>query len=115
MTASPLTPTDLDALGEQLLAKARESRARRAAETILGGQGAVLRQTAMALLAETELPEHESPPEASLHVLSGHLRMSGQGRSWELGSGDFMPIPPERHGVLAREDSFFLLTVRRPI
>ncbi|GEK86754.1 cupin domain-containing protein [Microbacterium aerolatum] len=115
MTGSPLTHTNLTELEERLLDKARESSSRRAAETLYGGRDAVLRQTAMALLDEAELPEHDSPPEATLQVLSGHLRLTGQGRSWELSAGDIMPIPPERHSVLAREDSFFLLTVRRSV
>ncbi|MEW1961994.1 LuxR family transcriptional regulator [Microbacterium sp. NPDC077644] len=115
MTGSPLTPTNLAELEEKLLGKARGSSSRRAAETLYGDRDAVLRQTAMALLGEAELPEHDSPPEATLHVLTGHLRLTGQGRSWELTAGHIMPIPPERHSVLAREDSFFLLTVRRSV
>lgn len=115
MTDAPLTPTNLTEIEEKLLEKARESHARRAAETVHGGREAVLRQTAMVLLDEAELPEHDNPPEATLQVLSGHLRLTGQGRTWELNAGDFMPIPPERHSVLAREDSFFILTVRRAV
>lgn len=115
LSEAPLTPTNLAELQEKLLEKAGESTSRRAAETIHGGHDAILRQTAMAVLDEAELPEHDSPPEATLHVLSGHLRLTGQGRSWELTSGEIMPIPPERHSVKAREDSFFLLTVRRSV
>lgn len=115
MTETPLTHTNLAELQENLLEKARGSSARRAAATIYGGHDALLRQTMMALCGEAELPEHDSPPEATLQVLSGHLRLTGQGRSWELNEGDLIPIPPERHAVLAREDSVFLLTVRRAI
>lgn len=115
MTEGPLTHTNLAELQEDLLEKARASSARRAAATIYGGHDAVLRQTVLALLGDAELPEHESTPEATLQVLSGHLRLAGQGRSWELSEGDIIPIPPERHGVLAREDSVFLLTVRRSV
>lgn len=113
MTEAPLTHTNLGQLQADLLKKAAESSARRAATTIYGGHDAVLRQTVVALLGDAELPEHESPPEATLQVLSGHLRLTGQGRSWDLSEGDIIPIPPERHGVLARADSVFLLTVRR--
>ncbi|CAH0164609.1 MULTISPECIES: cupin domain-containing protein [unclassified Microbacterium] len=115
MTGSAPTRTNLEELQTKLLAEARESSSRRAAETVYGGRDAVLRQTAMALLEEAELPEHDSPPEATLQVLGGHLRLTGQGRSWELAVGDLIPIPPERHSVLAREDSVFLLTVRRSV
>jgi len=115
MSGSALTHTNLGELQEKLLDQARESSSRRAATTVYGGRDAILRQTAMALLDEAELPEHDSPPEATLQVLSGHLRLTGQGRSWELAAGDIIPIPPERHAVLAREDSVFLLTVRRSV
>lgn len=108
-------PTNLARLSQDLLEKASEARARRAAATVYGGQDAVLRQTVMALLAGTELPEHESPPEATLQVLAGRLELRGRDRSWQLGAGDLLPIPPERHSVLAQDDSVFLLTVRRSV
>lgn len=113
MSESQVTPTNLTELAGTLLHKAHESAARRAAETVYGGRDAVLRQTAMALVNQSELPEHDSPPEATLQVLIGRLRLTGAGRSWELSAGDIIPIPPERHSVFAREDSVFLLTVRR--
>lgn len=113
--AQPLQPTNLIALQEQLLERARSVNARRAADTVYGDRSAVLRQTAMALLADAELPEHDSPPEATLQVLTGRVRLSGRDRGWELGAGDILPIPPERHSVTALEDSVFLLTVRRAV
>lgn len=103
---------DLTALQEELLARARAASARRAAHTVHGGDG-MLRQTALALLAGAELAEHDSPPEATLQVLSGRIRLNGRGRHWELRAGELAPIPPERHSVAAIEDSVFLLTVRR--
>lgn len=107
--------TNLASLQEQLLAKARSANARRAAETVYGGRDAILRQSALALLAGAELPEHDSPPEATLQVLVGHLQLRGHDRQWELTAGDIIPIPPERHSVTALEDSVFLLTVRRSV
>lgn len=115
MSESAPTQTNLAELGRQLLQKAHASHARRAAETVYGGRDSVLRQTAIAMLDEAELPTHDSPPEATLQVLSGRLLLTGQDRSWELTAGDLIPIPPERHSVLARADSFFLLTVRRAV
>lgn len=112
-SAAPLTPVNLLSLQDRLLAKARSVDARRAAETVYGGREAILRQTAMAVLAGSELPEHDNPPEATLQVLSGRVRLNGHDRSWELTPGDMLPIPPERHSVTALEDSVFLLTVRR--
>lgn len=109
----PLATTNLFSLQERLLTKARDSSARRAAETVYGGRDAILRQTTMALLADVELPEHESPPEATLQLLTGRVRLCGHDREWLLVAGDLIPIPPERHSVIALEDSVFLLTVRR--
>lgn len=103
---------NLTRLQESLLGEARAAQPRRAAHTVHGGDG-MLRQTAIALLAGTELAEHESPPEATLQVLSGQVRLSGDGRHWDLGAGELVAIPPERHAVSAAEDSVLLLTVRR--
>jgi quercetin dioxygenase-like cupin family protein len=107
-----LERVDLTALQETLLAAAREAHARRAARTIRPG-GTMLRQTVLALLDGAELSEHESPPEATLQVLSGRIRVDGQGRSWEVSAGELIALPPERHSAAALEDSVFLLTVRR--
>lgn len=115
MPDSPVTPVNLTELEARLLEKARASTARRAAETVYGDREAILRQTALVLLEGAELPAHDSPPEATVQVISGHLQLSGLGRAWELRAGDLIPIPPERHSVLAREDSCFLLTVRRAV
>lgn len=107
-----LEAVSLIALSDTLLAAARSSHSQRAAHTVFGGTG-LLRQTAIALLADAELGAHESPPEASLHVLVGKVRLAGQDRHWDLSQGELVPVPPERHSVAALEDSVFLLTVRR--
>jgi len=106
-----LDVTDLGEVSRALLAAARASSAQRAADTVYGGP--LLRQTAMALLAGAELGEHASPPEATLQVLSGRVRLSGAGRSWEISAGGLLPIPPERHSLAALEDSVVMLTVLR--
>lgn len=110
---SPNGTIDLKALADDLLGKARGAHAHRAATTVYGDRDSLLRQTALALLKDTELAEHESPPEATLQVLTGRIRLNGQGREWELTGGEIVPIPPERHSVTALEDSVFLLSVRR--
>lgn len=109
---SGLEAVDLGALQETLLVAAGTAGARRAARTVYGGEG-LLRQTALALLAGAELAEHDSPPEATLQVLTGKVRLFGDQRDWELAAGALIAIPPERHSVAAVEDSVFLLTVRR--
>ena len=54
-----------------LLDEARAHSAHRAARTLCGGTGHVLRQTAIALLAGSTLSDHENPGEATLQVLVG--------------------------------------------
>lgn len=109
---SGLQPVNLIAMQHELLTEAHSATARRAAHTVYHG-GALLRQTALALLAGAELAEHDSPPEATLQVLTGKIRLIGQEQDWELGTGDLIAIPCERHSVVAVEDSVFLLSIRR--
>ena len=105
--------TNLEQVQDRLLAKARASRAQRAAETVFGDRDTLMRHTVMAMLEGVELPEHDSPPEASLQVLTGSVRLFGDAREWTLGACDLIAIPPERHSVTALADSVFILTVRR--
>ncbi|MFV0319729.1 MAG: cupin domain-containing protein [Microbacterium sp.] len=107
--------TNLHQLQEELLAKAHASGAGRAAATVYGGRDSILRQTALALTGGAELAEHDSPPEATLQVLTGRIVLRGADREWQLAAGELAPIPPERHAVDAVEDSVFLLTVRRAV
>jgi quercetin dioxygenase-like cupin family protein len=93
--------------------RAQESGEGRAAHTVFGGHAHVLRQTVIALTAGQELSEHENPGEATVHVLSGRVRLVGQGTSWEGRSGDLIAVPPERHRLEALEDSAVLLTVAK--
>lgn len=103
----------LPAAQERLLAAARASSAQRAADTAYGARDTVLRQTMLALLAGAELAAHDAPPEATLHVLTGRVRLITDEQSWELAAGDLVAIPPARHSVTADADSVFLLTVIR--
>ena len=107
--------TNLTVLKRELLKKARDSGSHRAAVTIYGGGDSVLRQTLIALAAGAELGEHDSPPEATLHVLIGTITLYGDQRQWRMESGDHIQIPPERHSVIANEDSIFLLTAIRSV
>jgi quercetin dioxygenase-like cupin family protein len=100
----------LDA-AEQLVAQARDSHSGRAAQTVYGGHDHQLRQTVIALAADHELAEHESPGEATLQVLLGTVLLTAGERSWEGGVGDLLVIPPERHALAALSDAAVLLTV----
>lgn len=101
----------LTELADELLAKARDVNAGRAAHTVYGGQGHQLRQTVIALASGHELAEHDSPGEATLQVLVGQVRLGGDSGSVECSAGDVVTIPPERHSLAALQDAVVLLTV----
>lgn len=103
--------TSLHDLAEDLLGRAREAHSGRAAHTVFGGANHLLRQTVIALLAGHELAEHNSPGDATLHVIDGRVRLDSSSGAVEGGAGDFLVIPPERHALAALEDAVVLLTV----
>ena len=70
----------------------------------------VIRQTLIALLTGEALGEHEAPPEATLQVLSGQVRLTAGEDSWQGRTGDLVIIPDRRHDLLALADSIVLLT-----
>jgi quercetin dioxygenase-like cupin family protein len=102
--------TDLQHLADELLARAAEASARRAAQSLPHPAGG-LRQTVLALLAGAELAEHEAPGAASLQVLRGRARLVAGEEVVELGPHQLAPIPPRRHSLQADEDTVVLLTV----
>jgi len=91
--------------------KAAASRSGRAAETVYGGAEHALRQTVIALTAGSALAEHESPGEATVHVLSGRVRLAAAGTAHEGVAGDLLVVPPQRHSLEAIDDAAILLTV----
>lgn len=101
----------LEALARTHAQQAAENPAGRSATTVHGGHEYVLRQTLIALVAERGLSEHESPGEATLHVLRGRVRLDAGDDGWEARTGDLLIIPPVRHSLTALEDSVVLLTV----
>ena len=106
-----MTTTDLRQISDELLERAAASPAQRAAHTIHGGSDHPLRQTVIALIAGSELDEHENPGDATLHVLRGRVELRSGGGSTAVGEGELAPIPPARHSLSAAEDSIVLLTV----
>lgn len=99
--------TDLTREAETHLAAARTSPHGRSAQLVL--HDGVLRQTVIAVVAGSELAEHNAPPAASIQVLSGRVRVTGLEEA-EVGAGQLAVLTHERHAVLALEDSVFLLT-----
>jgi quercetin dioxygenase-like cupin family protein len=82
---------------------------------VYGGHEHVLHQTLVALAAGRRMEEHESPGEATLHVLQGRVRLVAGADSWDGLSGDLLIVPASRHALEAIEDSVVLLTVaKRP-
>ncbi len=102
----------LAALVDRHIEKARSVSSGRSSDTVYGGAEHSLRQTVFALTAGTKLHDHESPGEATLQVLSGHVVVTGGPQGDVDGHmGDLMVIPPVRHGLTAVSDSVVLLTV----
>lgn len=101
----------LVATARELTRKAAAGGDGRAAKTVYGGHEHSLRQTVIALTAGSSLAEHENPDEATVHVLTGRVRLVSARTSWEGRSGDLLVVPQERHSLEALEDATFLLTV----
>ncbi|WP_181275217.1 LuxR family transcriptional regulator [Brevibacterium oceani] len=107
------TVLNLTALSTELLDKARASHSGRAAKGIF--VGAYLRQALLTLSAGSELADHDSPPEATLQVLRGEVRLATADDSWELSEGDLIAIPSQRHSVTALSDAASILTIRTDV
>ena len=101
----------LTAVVREHLTIARAATNGRSSHTVFGGHDHRLRQTLIALAAGHELAEHESPGEATLHVLIGAVQLTTATDSTRLSVGDIAVIPTERHGLRALEDCGVLLTV----
>ncbi len=109
--AAPDQPVTLAALGEEVLAQARQVDAGRSARTLIPGAGAPLTQTVMALTAGSRLHEHRAPGPATIQVLRGEVRLGAGGVDLALSAGQWAPIPDEVHDLVAVSDAALLLTV----
>ena len=101
----------LTTLAAEQLEVARTASSGRSAVTVYGGREHDLRQTLIALAAGNSLGEHDSPGEATLQVLQGHVRLHADDDSWDGRTGDYVLIPPSRHDLEAVTDAAVLLTV----
>ena len=103
----------LTAIAREQLDRAKAGTSGRSATTIYGGHEHALRQTIVALVGGSSLDEHESPGEATVHVLTGRVRLAAGDDSWTGRTGDLIVVPPARHALEALEDSTILLTVAK--
>ena len=111
--AKTVKKLSLDAIGREQLERARDASSGRSSSTVFGGHEQVLRQTVIALRGGSSLTEHNSPGEATIIVLSGHVRLSAGSTSWEGRKGDLLVIPPERHSLEALKDAVIVLTAAK--
>jgi quercetin dioxygenase-like cupin family protein len=110
-----MNKVSLTALAREHLETARAASSGRSSHTVYGGHEHSLRQTLIALKAGSALDDHDSPGEATLHVLHGRVRVTNASAGWEGSPGDHIVIPTSRHGLHALEDSAVLLTVVKPV
>lgn len=103
----------LTALARQQLKLAQNASSGRSASTVYGGHEHSLRQTVVALAAGQRLEEHESPGEATVHVLYGRVRLAAGDTAWEGSAGDLLIVPPSRHSLEALEVAAVLFTVAK--
>ncbi len=103
----------LTALARHQLGIARTSSSGRSASTVYGGHERVMRQTMIALRAGSVMSEHENPGDATVHVLSGRVRLVAGSDEWEGSGGDLLIVPERRHSLEADEDSVVLLSVAK--
>jgi len=101
----------LVALGREHLERAHQTRSGRSATSVFGGHEHVLRQTLVAMTAETVLAEHASPGEATVQVLHGRVVLRSGDDEWEGREGDLLVIPPARHDLRADVDAVIVLTI----
>ncbi|WP_150306708.1 cupin domain-containing protein [Planctomonas psychrotolerans] len=103
--------TSLTALARHELEHAVAASSGRSAKTVYGGHEHRLRQTVIAMRAGESTGDHESPGEATVHVLAGRVRLTCGADEWSAWVGDLVIVPDARHSVEALEDAVILLTV----
>ncbi|MFV0427712.1 MAG: LuxR family transcriptional regulator [Beutenbergiaceae bacterium] len=101
----------LTTLAQEQLARARRAHAGRSAHTIYGGRDRRLRQTIIALTADSSLADHDSPGDATVQVLTGRVRLATADDAIELAPGDYSAIPDARHRLDALCDAVVILSV----
>lgn len=101
----------LQAKGRELSRIAADASSGRAADTIFGGHDKRLRQTVIALRAGAEMSMNESPDEASLIVISGHIWLIGDDTKWFGREWSYLIVEPGSFRIRADTDASMVLTV----
>jgi quercetin dioxygenase-like cupin family protein len=99
----------LSELADQLIADLPNHPAGRTARTVLSGT--VMRAVVIAMAEGSELSEHDSPPAATLYCITGTVTLRSGSSDLTVREGQLVPIPPQRHSVVAHVSSAVLLTV----
>lgn len=105
----------LSILAQEHLEIALKASSGRSAHTVYGGHDSHLRQTMIALAGGRILDEHESPAEATIHVLQGRIRLTTGADTRDGAAGDLIIVASSGlQTVEAIENSAVLLTVATP-
>ncbi len=96
-------------LADALIASLDHHPSGRTARTVLSG--AAMRAVVIALGDGVEMGEHDAPTAATIYVIKGEVTLKTPDRDWTVYPGQLIPVPPQRHSVVAHTDSAFLLTV----
>jgi quercetin dioxygenase-like cupin family protein len=68
-----------------------------------------------ALQSGKSVPVHKTEGRVSVHVLSGHIRLSAFGRTFDMLPGSLLALDPGApHDIEALGDSAYLLTIAWP-
>lgn len=102
------TNSTLDEQSRKHLALAHDDPHGRSADILV--RDGPLRQTLIAMVADTELGEHNSPPSASVLMLSGSVNVIAGDDEVTLRAGELRGLSRHRHSVTALEDAVFILT-----
>ena len=110
--ASPFLEFDLAAEVEQLH---REETWKRGRNTRTLMKYDDLRVVLTALQSGKCVPVHKTDSRVSVHMLSGHIRLSAFGRTFDMLPGSLLALDPEApHDIEALVDSAYLLTIAWP-
>lgn len=105
------SPLDLHALADELLAEARELRAKRSARTLTPGAGAPVKQSLLALAAGQTLQEHLAPGPTTLLGITGTSVLTADADPVTLTDGTWAVCPTGPHTLEAVSDTVVLITV----